>query len=137
MLINLASNGYLERIQSLSNSIPSTFIAAQTSKNSITSSRRAPPSHSSVHGRLHWLPNSIFPREPAREFAPDLVVTDYSMPDMNGLTFAYWLRENFPSCKIVIISGEISVVEQKAKGGSSFTLLQKPFNLKVLLAAIR
>ncbi len=73
----------------------------------------------------------------AREFAPDLVVTDYSMPDMNGLTFAYWLRENFPSCKIVIISGEISVVEREANNGPSFTLLQKPFNLKVLLAAIR
>jgi DNA-binding response OmpR family regulator len=73
----------------------------------------------------------------AREFAPDLVVTDYSMPDMNGLVFAYWLRENFPSCKVVIISGEISVVERAAKGGPSFTLLQKPFNLKVLLAAIR
>lgn len=76
-------------------------------------------------------------RRYAREFAPDLVVTDYSMPDMNGLAFAYWLRENCPSCKIVIISGEISVVEREAKSGQSFTLLQKPFNLKVLLAAIR
>lgn len=36
---------------------------------------------------------------------PDIVVTDISMPYMNGLQLSEWLKEYFPLTKIIIISG--------------------------------
>lgn len=73
----------------------------------------------------------------ALQFAPDVVVTDYSMPSMNGLALTAWLKHNCPGCKIVMISGNVSEVEQEAKNGLNFTLLQKPVNPSVLLVAVQ
>jgi CheY-like chemotaxis protein len=69
--------------------------------------------------------------------APDAVVTDYSMPNMNGLEFAAWLQENCPDCKIVIISGEVSAVLTQPHGTLKFTLLEKPVDPGTLIAAIQ
>lgn len=73
----------------------------------------------------------------ALEFQPDVVITDYSMPNMNGLELATVLQENCPDCKIVINSGEAAVVAERANSNLKFTLLQKPTDLRTLIAAIR
>ena len=73
----------------------------------------------------------------ALRFPPHVVVTDYSMPSMNGLQFVAWLKANCPGCKIVMVSGNSAEVEQEANADRScFTLLQKPVPPDVLLAAI-
>ena len=36
---------------------------------------------------------------------PDVVLTDVRMPYMDGLTLAEWVRQNYPSIKIIIFSG--------------------------------
>jgi len=68
--------------------------------------------------------------------APDIVITDYSMPRMNGLELAAWLHNHSPHCKIVIITGEVAVVAAQENNGLKFTLLQKPVHPDVLLASI-
>ena len=72
----------------------------------------------------------------ARRFAPDVVVTDYSMPDMNGLVLAAWLQEYCPGCKIVILTGEAAAVAEQAIVGLRFTLLEKPATPSELIDAV-
>lgn len=67
---------------------------------------------------------------------PDVVVADYAMPDIDGLTLTAWLRENCPACKVVILSGNTAAVAERAVVGLRFTLLQKPVAPDVLVAAV-
>jgi CheY-like chemotaxis protein len=72
----------------------------------------------------------------ALQFPPDAVITDYSMPNMNGLVFAAWLQEHCPDCKIVILTGDAALVAETADGDLKFTLLQKPAHPDSLIAAV-
>lgn len=72
----------------------------------------------------------------ALAFAPHTVVTDFSMPGMNGLELAAWLQQHLPCCKIVIISGEAATVAEQANDGLNFSLLQKPVAPQILIAAV-
>jgi len=73
----------------------------------------------------------------ALEFQPHTIITDYSMPHMNGLELATWLHKHCPDCKTVIITGEAAVVAEKAHNGLKFALLQKPVSSCVLIAESR
>ena len=73
----------------------------------------------------------------ALKSAPDVVITDYAMPDINGLVLAAWLSINCPACKTVIMSGEAATVAEQAPIGLKFALLQKPVPTEVLIAAVQ
>jgi len=73
----------------------------------------------------------------ALEARPDAVITDYSMPNMNGLEFATWLQGHFPECKIVILTGDAASVTEKAASNVRFTLLEKPAQPDELITALR
>lgn len=65
----------------------------------------------------------------AKENSPDLVISDVGMPDMNGVELALQLRQEIPSCKIMLISGAIEtekIIEAHRKQGNHFTVLYKP-----------
>jgi len=82
--------------------------------------------------------NGVFPAAQfALKTAPNIVVTDYDMPGINGLVFSAWLSVNCPACKIVIISGDAATVTEQAPLGLKFTLLQKPVTIGVLIAAVQ
>ena len=48
--------------------------------------------------------NAIIALEKIKNNKPDLVITDISMPEMNGLEFIKKLKLNFPDIKILVLS---------------------------------
>jgi CheY-like chemotaxis protein len=75
----------------------------------------------------------------AESECPDLLITDVSMPGMNGIDLAIQFKSLCPSCKVVLFSGHANTAGllETARGqGHEFTLLTKPVHPKDLLAAI-
>ncbi|MEO3474520.1 ATP-binding protein [Roseomonas sp. CAU 1739] len=70
-------------------------------------------------------------------FVPEVLVSDMTMPgEMDGLALADALRGQWPDLSVVLVSGyaERAVGEGLADRGYAF--IEKPFRMKVLLAAI-
>jgi len=36
----------------------------------------------------------------------DLIISDYSMPEMNGAELASWIKQNHPASIVIIVTGE-------------------------------
>jgi DNA-binding NtrC family response regulator len=76
----------------------------------------------------------------ARALAPDYLISDISMPEMNGIELAIHMREEMPSCKVLLFSGEghsSSLLEDARAAGHSFALVQKPIRPEDLIAALK
>lgn len=68
----------------------------------------------------------------------DCIITDYRMPEMDGLTLISRLEEEFPHIPVILLTGNGSNPEVIAKlGDSKFDFLEKPFKPEVLLNRIR
>jgi DNA-binding NtrC family response regulator len=67
---------------------------------------------------------------------PEIVVTQYAMPNLNGLVLAAWLKVNYPACKVVVISEDAAKVAEEAPSGLSITLVKKPAAPEVLATVI-
>jgi CheY-like chemotaxis protein len=59
--------------------------------------------------------------------APDVILMDYRMPEMNGLDAADQIRKLFPDTRIVIVTGYDEIRERALVNGLAF--LHKPFSL--------
>jgi CheY-like chemotaxis protein len=71
---------------------------------------------------------------------PDLLITDVSMPVMNGIELAILFRNVYPSCRVLLFSGAIStgkLLETAKQKGYVFPILTKPVHPSDMLAAIR
>jgi len=71
---------------------------------------------------------------------PSLVISDVIMPGMNGIELAVRLKSAYPSCKILLFSGQAAtadLLEHARKEGHDFVLLEKPIHPSDLLAAIK
>src|SRR5947209_5221759 len=62
----------------------------------------------------------------------DLVVTDYHLPDMNGVQLAALVREARPEAAVVLMTADPSLLDPAL----AYPLLEKPFTLEALLSAI-
>jgi CheY-like chemotaxis protein len=77
--------------------------------------------------------------ELASVIPPDLLLTDVSMPGMNGIELAIALVQSIPDCKVLLFSGQASTVDllgEAQDAGYNFTLILKPVHPTDLLARI-
>jgi CheY-like chemotaxis protein len=68
--------------------------------------------------------------------SPALLITDVSMPGMNGIELAIALTKAIPDCQILLFSGQAithDLLRQANADGYEFALLPKPVHPKDLL----
>jgi DNA-binding NtrC family response regulator len=78
--------------------------------------------------------------EMARNFHPDLMITDVAMPGINGVEAAIKVREMLPTCKVLLFSGHgVSrhLVEWARAHDHHFELLVKPVHPEMLIAKVQ
>ncbi len=72
------------------------------------------------------------------EGAPDLLLLDVGLPDLDGFTICRWAREQHPTLPIVLLTArdtEIDMVVGLDAGATDY--VTKPFSMAVLLARVR
>ena len=78
--------------------------------------------------------------ELAPSFEPDVLISDVIMRGMTGIEVAIYVREHFPSCRVLLFSGQaatsdlITTVDTK---GYRFDMLSKPVHPQILLEYLR
>jgi CheY-like chemotaxis protein len=78
--------------------------------------------------------------ESAKRFAPDLLICDVIMGELNGIETAVSIRAIFPRIKVLLFSGTEASTEllfEARKQGHNFELLTKPVHPKDLLSRLR
>lgn len=76
--------------------------------------------------------------EAARRMQPDIVVSDIRMPGMNGIEFTTSVREQFPDCKIIYLSGYSDKEYLKAAIRlNAVSYVEKPIDIDELQTVIR
>jgi two-component system, chemotaxis family, chemotaxis protein CheY len=65
---------------------------------------------------------------------PDVVLMDYRMPKLNGITACRYILAKDPEARVILISGWTAPVEPEASG--AMAILTKPVALPILEAAL-
>ncbi len=68
---------------------------------------------------------------------PDLIISDYAMPGMDGLKFIAECRRLRPGQKALVLSGTVDETLLKGNEGSPDAFLSKPFQPKQLMQAVQ
>jgi DNA-binding response OmpR family regulator len=75
----------------------------------------------------------------AESESPDLLLTDVIMPQMTGIELAVRIRQDCPTCKVMLLSGHGSMIDLLADAGTvghDFVLVNKPVHPAVLIEKI-
>jgi CheY-like chemotaxis protein len=71
---------------------------------------------------------------------PSLVVSDVVMPGMDGIALAVRLRASYPSCRVLLFSGNVDtqqlLEEEALRSGQSFEVLSKPIAPREILSRV-
>jgi DNA-binding NtrC family response regulator len=67
----------------------------------------------------------------------DVVVTDFQMPGMNGLSLTHHIHSVVPETPVIVMSGDGSIGKNKALNVGAADFIQKPFVIQEVLAKIR
>jgi CheY-like chemotaxis protein len=76
----------------------------------------------------------------AREFRPDVVLSDVIIPGLNGIEVGIQLRELLPKCRVILFSGQaatLDLLKSARARGHEFEILAKPIKPAALLSIIR
>ena len=72
--------------------------------------------------------------EIASVFQPNVVITDYRLPGIDGVTTIHRLREGRPNLRAILVSGHISLrTRQRAQTEHVDSILEKPLSVPELL----
>lgn len=72
-----------------------------------------------------------------QKVTPSVVILDNKLPDGYGLDFIPFLKNNYPSSKIIMISGYDASAEDAALESGANIFLEKPFTRDQLFQAIK
>lgn len=63
----------------------------------------------------------------------DLVLTDYQMPDMNGIELTYQIRQKYPKIKVILltVSEEVNTIEAAFKAGIAGYVMKKAGKIEI------
>jgi len=78
--------------------------------------------------------------EIASSFAPDMLISDVIMADLNGIDAAIQLRNLLPKIKILLFAGQAAtadLLEKARTQGYEFEILAKPVHPQDLLTKLR
>ena len=76
----------------------------------------------------------------ARVRSPDLLISDVEMPNLSGIDLAIQMKAQYPTCKILLFSGQpstLDLVDAARTKGHDFDLLLKPVVPPEFLTEIR
>jgi DNA-binding NtrC family response regulator len=94
--------------------------------------------------KLHGYSATFFtsPREAltaAKSKAPDLLISDVSMPGISGIDLAIQMKAQYPACKILLFSGQAAtrdMLKDARSQGHDFLLIEKPVHPSAMLSRI-
>ncbi|MFN4152971.1 MAG: response regulator, partial [Candidatus Sericytochromatia bacterium] len=91
------------------------------------------------HGYITTVANSaVEASQVMREEFFNLVITDINMPEINGLEFMLWIKQNFPACKVIIMTAFGSdEIKNFTKVNGAVNYFEKPVNLKELTKEVK
>ncbi|HML59432.1 MAG TPA: PAS domain S-box protein [Solidesulfovibrio sp.] len=67
----------------------------------------------------------------------DVCITDFDMPDINGLELAGKIAALAPNLPVILVSGRLGDIEDREMGGNIKKIVLKPYNQAIISAAIR
>lgn len=70
------------------------------------------------------------------EFSPDVLITDVSLPSMDGINLASQVREKFPHCTIILFSGTLVPHLVRFAQLNQYLLVSKPCDNQQLLSLL-
>jgi two-component system, OmpR family, response regulator len=68
---------------------------------------------------------------------PSIVILDNKLPDGLGIDFISYIKENYPSVKIIMISGYTPAAKDLALEKGADLFLEKPFTREQLYSSIK
>lgn len=74
--------------------------------------------------------------ELAPSFEPDVLISDVVMRGITGIEVAIYVREHFPTCRVLLFSGQAAtsdLIQAADTKGYRFDILNKPVQPQVLL----
>jgi DNA-binding response OmpR family regulator len=76
----------------------------------------------------------------AKEFRPNMLITDLVMPDISGTEAAIQISNILPEVKVIVFSGQVTGDELKVRAESAgciMDIIEKPLHPQELLSKIR
>lgn len=70
------------------------------------------------------------------EPVPDLLLSDFSLPGLTGSALGAYLRNRWPSLKVILMSGYLDEAFRENASKQSWKFLQKPFEIEDLASVL-